>query len=376
MTRTGLALRQRLEMRAARAVPLLSPRLQVRLSGRPPVVIDGQRLAPDIQLILAGLERRGRPPYDELPLEDARAEMTRGAIVGGGRPDPEIPTTPVTVDGGGGPLPARLYRTPELGGPHPLIVFLHGGGFVLGDLDSHDVPCRLLARHAGAHVLAVDYRLAPEHPFPAPVEDAVAAFRWACRHAGELGADPARVAIGGDSAGGNLAAVVSRLAAREGEQLPALQLLIYPATELERRSRSHDLFDEGFLLIRRDMDWFGRQYRGGHDAADPRLSILRAADLSGLPPALLITAGFDPLRDEGEAYAERLVQAGVPVLRRRFPGLIHGFLNMTGVSRSSREAVVEIAGVTRALLRPAPDWQPPQRGPEGPALEALAAHPT
>jgi acetyl esterase len=231
-----------------------------------------------------------------------------------------------------------------------MIVFLHGGGFVLGDLESHDVPCRLLARHAGALVLAVDYRLAPEAPFPAPVQDASAALAWAIEHAAELGADPQRVAIAGDSAGGNLSAVASWEAVREGRPAPALQILIYPATDFVGRAPSHAMFDEGFLLVRSDMDWFTEKYLGGDPGEDPRASILRAEELSGLPPAIVVTAGFDPLRDEGEAYARRLRELGVPVLLRRFPGLIHGFINLTGVSPSSRDAWVEVAGMVRAQL--------------------------
>jgi acetyl esterase len=338
---SALTLRQRLESRLGRWLSLLPPRAQVRLSGRPPIRIDGQTLEPEIQLLLSVMERWGRPPYEQLPLARARAEMRRGAMTGGGPAAPVAAVRELAVAGG---LRARHYAPPEPGGPHPLIVFFHGGGFVLGDLDSHDGPCRLLCRHAGAHVLSVDYRLAPDHPFPAAVDDACAALRWACAHAGELGADPARVAVAGDSAGGNLAA----LAAREAPV--ALQLLFYPATDFVERARSHDLFDQGFLLTREDMDWFSRQYTAGADLEDPRLSLVRAADLDGLPPALLVTAGFDPLRDEGEAYAARLREAGVPAAVRRFPGLIHGFINLIGVSRTSRDALVEIGGAARALL--------------------------
>lgn len=346
----ALTLRQRLEFRAARWLPLLSPRTQVRLSGRPPVQIDGQTLEPELQLVLSLIERQGRPPYEQLSLAGARAEMRAGAMVGGGPPVPVAEVRDLTVDGAEGPLRARHYVPPEPGGPHPLILFFHGGGFVLGDLDSHDAPCRLLCRSAGAHVVSVDYRLAPEHRFPAAVEDGGAALRWAFEEAQRLGADPRRVAVAGDSAGGNIAAVVSHDAARAGERLPALQILIYPATDIAARTRSHDLFDQGFLLIREDMDWFGDQYAGEADKADPRLSIVRAADLAGLPPALVVTAGFDPLRDEGEAYAARLAEAGVAVTMRRHPGLIHGFINMTGVSLTSRDALAELGGTARAAL--------------------------
>jgi acetyl esterase len=338
-------------LRAARVITLIPPRAQIRLSGRPPVVIDGQRLEPELQLILSVIERRARPPYGDMPLAEAREELRRGATVGA-RTVPGLVESvrAIQVDGATGPRAARHYAPIPTGAPQPLIVFFHGGGFALGDLDSHDIPCRLLAHHAGAHVVSVDYRLAPEHPFPAAADDGRAALRWAFANAGRLGADRDRIAVAGDSAGGNIAGAVAWEAARDGGPAPVLQVLIYPATDFVGRSRSQDLFDQGFLLTREDMDWFAAQYAGDADRAEPRLSILGASDLEGVAPALILTAGFDPLRDEGEAYAARLRDAGVPVLLRRFPGLIHGFINLTGVSGTSRDALVEAAGATRALL--------------------------
>lgn len=347
-----LTARQRMEMRGARLVAALPPRLAVRLSGRPPVEVDGLRLEPEVQLVLTLIERYGRPPYGRMPLDEARAEMRRGAIIGA-RPGRLLGAVQdLEVTGAAGPLPARHYVPAEANTDRlPLIVFFHGGGFVLGDLDSHDVPCRLLAHHAGAHVVSIDYRLAPEDPFPAAVDDARAALRWAFEHAEGLGADPGRIAVAGDSAGGNLSAVAAWQAAHDGGPAPALQILLYPATDFVERARSHELFDQGFLLLREDMDWFSDNYTATADRDDPRLSILRADGLERVAPALVVTAGFDPLRDEGEAYGERLQAAGVPVLTRRFPGLIHGFINMTGVSRTSRDALVEVGGAARALLR-------------------------
>src|SRR4051794_29446798 len=351
MPATKLTTRQRVEYRIARILAALPPRLQLRLSGRKQVVVDGQRLEPEIQLQLAMLERQGAPPMESLTPPDARAETRRSAAVAGGPALPVASVRDLTVDGATGPLRARHYAPDEPGGPHPLLVLYHGGGFVIGDLDTHDSPCRFLCRHAGVHVLAVDYRLAPEHKFPAAVEDGRAAFAWAAAHAAELGADPARVAVGGDSAGGNLAAVTSWLAAHDGGPAPAFQLLIYPATDASRDYRSNELFREGFFLTQSEMDWFIESYeRSEADRTDPRLSPLLADDLHGLPPALVVTAGFDPLRDEGEAYAAALREAGNVVAVRRFEGLIHGFANATGVSRVSRDAVVELAGATRALL--------------------------
>lgn len=344
--------RERVEVRVARALSALPPRAQVRLSGRPAVRVGGQLLDPEIQMTLGLLERRGDPTVETLSPEEGRRVTRRQAEVFAGPLTPVRDVCDLTLPGPGGALPARHYVPDEPGaGPHPLLVFLHGGGFVIGDLETHDATCRLLARHAGVHVLAVDYRLAPEHPFPAAVEDAVAAVRWALEHASELGADPSRVAAGGDSAGGNLAAVACLELAREDGPRPAAQLLLYPTVEAGRTGGSIDSFAEGFFLTKAQMQWFTAQYvPEGTDHADPRLSPLKAPDLSGLPPALVLTAGFDPLRDEGEDYAHALRAAGVPVLLRRFPGLIHGFGNMTSVSRTSRDALVEIAGATRAVL--------------------------
>jgi acetyl esterase len=246
---------------------------------------------------------------------------------------------------------ARHYA-PERGDGAPLLVFLHGGGFVFGDLDTHDAPCRVLARHGGMHVLAVEYRLAPEHPFPAAVDDARAALRWAHEHASELGADPARVGIGGDSAGANLSAAVTLLATHDGGPAPACQMLVYPAVDRTRPYPSIELFADGFFLTRASIEWFHRQYSGkpGIHDRDPRLGPLHAETLAGLPPALVVTAGFDPLRDEGEAYAAALQAAGTTTVLRRFDSLIHGFFNMVGVSPACRDAVIEIAGATRALF--------------------------
>jgi len=345
-----LTFRQRLEMRIARLLAALPPRLQLRLSRKDPVVVDGQTLEPEIQLQLAVLERQGNPPIETLPPPQAREEMRRRALPAGGPTLPVGDVRDLTVDGATGPLRARHYAPAEPGGPHPLLVFYHGGGWVIGDLDTHDATCRLLCRHAGVHVLSVDYRLAPEAPFPQPIDDGRAAFAWAAAHAAELGADPARVAVGGDSAGGNMAAVVSQETVREGVAAPVFQLLIYPAVDASKDYRSQELFREGFLLTQAEMDYFYNHYVGQSDPTDTRLSPLLAEDLSGLPPALIVTAGFDPLRDEGEAYAQALREAGNVVAHRRFAGLIHGFANMVGVSRVSRDAVVEMAGATRALL--------------------------
>jgi acetyl esterase len=272
-------------------------------------------------------------------------------MVYAGKPTPVGAVADLEVDGSV-PLRARHYAPAEIGGPHPLLVYFHGGGFTYGDLDTHDGVCRVLCRHAGAHVLAIDYRLAPEHRFPAAVDDARVALDWAYTHAAELGADPRRIGVGGDSAGGNLAAVVAQLAARDGGPPPVLQLLIYPVTDFTERRASRELFSDGFLLTSSEMDWFDTNYLGPGrtHAGDPRASPLLGEDLSGLAPAFVATAAFDPLRDEGEAYARALIDAGTPATLRRFPGFIHGFVSVAGVSRSSRDALVEMAGATRAMF--------------------------
>jgi acetyl esterase len=344
------------EHRLLKAACGLPPGLQRRLFGPPPSR-DGQTLASDIHAVIKLAELAGADSFTGgLSPAEARARILRDAAVVEARPPiPMARLAALEIPGHGGVLPARLYvpfgQAP--GVPAPLIVYFHGGGWVVGDLDSHDGVCRFLAAAAGTTVLSVDYRLAPEHPFPAAVEDAWAGFTWAVANAVELGADPARIAVAGDSAGGNLAAVVSLLARAGGGQLPAMQLLFYPPTDAAADLPSRQLFREGFMLTKNDMETFERHYLPPTpDAADPRASVLLAPDLSGLPPAYVATAGFDPLRDEGEAYALRMREAGVQVALRRHRGLIHGFASMTAISRSSRAAMGEAAGALRMGLAP------------------------
>ncbi len=358
----SLTLGQRVAHQLAKAVTGLPPAVQVRLSGKPAVQIDGDTLAPEVQLSLALLARRREPPPEAMTPAEARTLRRRLAAVYGGRPAAVGAVRELEIDASVA-IRARHYVPVADGGSRPpLLVYFHGGGFTFGDLDTHDGVCRLLCRHAGAHVLAVDYRLAPEHPFPAAVEDARAALAWAHANAAELGADPARVGVGGDSAGGNLAAVAAQLAAHDGGPAPVLQLLIYPTVDFTTRRRSRELFGEGFLLSNQQMDWFEANYLGpgSEPASDPRASPLLAEDLSGLAPAFVVTAAFDPLRDEGEEYARALQAAGTAATLRRFPGFIHAFIGAAGVSRTCREAVVEIAGVTRAMFAAAAPPAAPQ----------------
>ena len=234
----------------------------------------------------------------------------------------------------------------------PGLVYFHGGGWVIGDLDTHDVLCRQLTAEAGITVASVDYRLAPEHKFPAAVDDAWEATRWVASVADLLGIDARRLAVGGDSAGGNLAAVVALLARDAGAPAIAFQALLYPVTDLSAESRSYNDFADGYMLTRDSMRWFAAQYLAGKDEAmDWRASPLRAATLSGLPPALIVTAGFDPLRDEGEAYARRLRDAGVRVDYACYGGMLHGFVGMGRLLDSGNRAVSHIAASLREALR-------------------------
>jgi acetyl esterase len=342
----------RIEHRALRVACGLPAGVQRAIFGAPPR-IDGQELSPQMQALLRMAALAGDRSFTEAhsPVR-ARAENAAGAAAVAGPPRAMERVEPLEIPGPAGTMPARLYvpngATPA---PRPLLVYYHGGGWVIGDLDTHDGVCRFLAAEGGIAVLSVGYRLAPEHPFPAPLDDSLAAFRWAVEEAGELGADPARIAVGGDSAGGNLAAALCLQTRDAGGPSPALQALIYPVTDAVGDQRSRELFAEGFLLTKADMEWFeGHYLPPGTAVDDPRVSVLRAPDLAGLPPAFLLTAGFDPLRDEGEAYAARLREAGVRVALRRHPGLIHGFANMTAISGHARVAMHELVGALRLAL--------------------------
>ena len=340
-----MSLSDRVEALALRLTMGLPELVQRRLGGKP-VVLDGQTLAPETQLMLRLKTLAKLPDAAGLPISEGRVVLAHEAAMAGGRqPIGAVRDVPI------GDLPGRLYvpttAAPE---PGPLLVFFHGGGFVYGDLDSHDATCRVLAEHAGVRVLAVDYRLAPEHPFPAAHDDALAAYRWVVRHAASLGADPQRLAVGGDSAGGLLALSTAIAAAQEGLPL-AFQLLVYPSSDARRQTRSLELFREGFYLDTAFMDLATNSYMPAPiDRDEIRLSPLHHDLPAGLAPAYLCTAGFDPLRDEGEAYARKMIAAGVRVEMHRFPDQIHGFFNIVGVGRRSRAAVLDIAAALKAGL--------------------------
>jgi acetyl esterase len=326
-----------------------------RLAGRP-VLHDGQVLDPETQWMLR-IERLAREPeVATLPVEDGRRALRRQTRMVGGR-QPIGETVDLEVPTPAGPMRARLYTPRSLVGADaesPLLVFIHGGGMMYGDLESHDPTCRLLAERADVRVLALDYRLAPEHRYPAAVDDCWAGYQWAVEHTDELGADPDRIAVGGDSAGGMLSAITALKAAEAGVPC-AFQLLVYPATDFHEKSESRRAFGEGYYLTEAFMDLAENSYLAPtDDRRDPYVSVLHTEKIpEGLAPAFVVTAGFDPLRDEGEAYARMLHDAGIAVELKRYPGFIHGFFNIVGVGRSNRAAVCEIAAKLKAALHPA-----------------------
>jgi acetyl esterase len=296
---------------------------------------------PHIAALLTMMGEAGMPPMYEGTPEAGRAQYL--ALSYGTRtPEQVVPvasTEDRTVPGAEGDLRARVYR-PEGEGPFPTVAFFHGGGWVIGDLDTHDNQVRNICRTSRAVVIAIDYRLAPEHPFPAAAEDAVAAARWVAAHLQVLGGDT-RLAVAGDSAGGNLAAVAAQ--ALHADRTPlAGQFLIYPAVDAEGEYPSRVENAKGYFLEQPTMDWFYSHYAGSwEDAKDPRLSPLHGADLAGLPPAVIVTAEYDPLRDEGEAYGEALRAAGGTADVRRYDGMIHGFFGMGTVSPAAQAAIDE-----------------------------------
>ncbi len=310
-------------------------------------------LDPQAANVIDLIVKSGRPPYHELTPKDAR-QMFRETRPASTPPAPQIGAVRDVLTEGAQAIPLRVYRPPGVSDSRrlPVLVYFHGGGWVIGDLETHDVLCRQLTAEAGVSVIAVDYRLAPEHKFPAAADDAWAATRWIAAHAAELGVDADRLAVGGDSAGGNLAAVVALLAREAGGPRIALQILLYPVTDLVSESQSYADLADGYMLTRDSMRWFRAQYLAKEqDAADWRVSPLRAPSLAGLPPALVVTAGYDPLRDEGEAYARRLREAGVSVDAVSFGGMIHGFVPMGRLIDTAFRGVSLITGSLRQALR-------------------------
>lgn len=330
--------------RSALLALLALPEPAMRRLVGPAVVVDGDPLDIETQLTIWLADRVGNSEL-AATIEEGRAQLAESAAIVAGR-QPIGAVRELTAGG----VPARLYEPRAAAPVGPLLVYFHGGGFIQGDLDTHDGACRFLAERARVRVLSVDYRLAPEAPFPAASDDCEAAYRWVVEHAAELGADPDRLAVGGDSAGGNLAAGVAIVAAREGLPLK-LQLLLYPVTDSVPRTASRKLFGEGFFLTTEFIEYALETYvPNAADRDDPRVTLLNAELPAGLAPAYLCTAGFDPLRDEGEEYADRMAAAGAQVELRRFGGQIHGFAGIVGAGRSGPARVAEIAAALRAGL--------------------------
>jgi acetyl esterase len=312
-----------------------------------PVVLD-----PDAAAVFKAFQEAGRPPYETLTPDEARADYFAARLVANPEPPELERVEQLAIPASHGAIPARLYAPKiarKTGGLAPCLVYFHGGGWVIGNLETHDVACRKLAIEGGLIVISVDYRLAPEHKFPAAVDDAIAATAWISANAQKLEVDASRLSVGGDSAGGNLAAVVALAARDAGGPKIAGQVLIYPATDFARTHASHRDPETSILLTHTVIGWFADHYLGDADIADWRASPARARDFKGLPPAYVLTAGGDPLRDEGDEYAARLKQAGVGVTYRHFPGQFHGFFTMGKLLNQANVAAHEIGAWLKTL---------------------------
>ncbi len=308
-------------------------------------------LDPQARALLDQIIAMGGLPLEQMSVADARSTLAAAVAMQQGRPEAVARVENRTIPGAQGDMPVRIYH-PGGTGALPALVYFHGGGWVLGSIDSVDAICRSLASHAGCVVISVDYRLAPEHKFPAAAEDSYAATRWVAANAAALGVDPTRLAIGGDSAGGNLTAVVALMARDRGGPALRLQLLIYPVTDSVFDTPSYRDNATDYLLTKSAMQWFWDLYtRDAADRINPYAAPLRASSLHGLPPALVITAEYDPLRDEGEAYAARLRAAGVPTELSRYHGMIHGFFGMFGVIDEAKRAAEQASGALRAAFK-------------------------
>ena len=309
-------------------------------------------LDPDAAAVLNAFREAGRPPYETLSPAEARQMYLAGRVVTNPEPPAIASAEPLVIPGPDGSIPARIYKPLKLreaNGLSPCLVFFHGGGWVIGNLDSHDVVCRTLADEGQLIVISVDYRLSPEHRFPAAVEDAIASTKWIFSNAKSLSIDASQLFVGGDSAGGNLAAVVAINARTEGPKL-AGQVLIYPATDFSMSHPSHSEPETSALLTHSVIRWFRDHYLNGADGiVDWRASPARVQNLSGLPSAFVLTAGADPLRDEGDEFAVRLGNAGVPVVYRTYPGQFHGFLTRGKLLPKAGEAMREIGSWLKAM---------------------------
>lgn len=334
---------QRLVLKTLLSLP--APILRL-MSGGAAVYQGGRTLDPRLQYLAA--QGRGATPISRQSPEDARAANAQGLPLIAGEPEPGVRWEVLGVPGPAGDIPCRLYRPPNPDPQAPLMVWAHMGGGVIGDLETTHVFCTLLAATGRGPVLSVGYRLAPEHRFPVGLEDTLAAYHWGRENAERFGAPAAEAAIGGDSMGGNFAAAICQMLKADGEPQPVLQLLVYPCVDVASESASMTTYADAFPLNKALMDWFMGHYLGPQDnPADPRLSPLRTDDLAGLAPAIVVTAGFDPLVDQGEAYARKLKAAHVAVVYRCYDSLAHAFTAFTGVVPAADVACREIAGLVR-----------------------------
>ena len=330
----------------------------INILAGPPVVVDGRTLDGRTQWLLQLLARSGQVPAHRMSVAEGRADYDAFLPMLSGRPAPIGEIVDRTIDapaaaGEARRMRIRIYRPAgAVARLLPTILYFHGGGWVVGSLEGYDLVCRYICARTGCAVAAIDYRLAPEHKFPAAIDDAVAAFRWLSGEATALGLDPARIVVAGDSAGGTIATVLARLV-RDDPHPPCLQWLFYPVTDLAMNAPSYTSCGKGFLLSKADMEWARGHYLTGPDEiADPRASPLHADDLAGMAPALIYTAGFDPLRDEGKAYADRLTAAGVKTIHREFESLIHGFIGMRGAIQAAARAMDDmVAGLRHELAQ-------------------------
>jgi acetyl esterase len=304
-------------------------------------------LHPQCKAFLDMLAAAGGPGLNELPLDEARKVPYQMIELGG--PEEAVAQVETRHLPGEVQIPVRVYR-PSAAQDLPVLVYFHGGGFVICNLDTHDRTCRMLANASGCVVVSVDYRLAPEHKFPAAAEDAYSATRYVSEHASEFGIDPSRIAVGGDSAGGNLATVVAMMARDRGGPALKFQLMIYPGTDWDDDSPSMRQYCNDHFLTRELMDWFAEQYLAPADRRNPYAAPYYAKDHRGLPTAMIITAECDPLRDQGEAYADKLRDAGVPVMLKRYDGMIHPFVSLAGIVDGGRVAIAEAAAAVREAL--------------------------
>lgn len=337
---------QRFVVRTLLSLP--SPILRL-MSGGGVVYRGGRTLDPRLQFLAAGAARQ--TPMTALTPEEARAASNVTLSQLRGRPEPGVRRETLSIPRDGGVIPARLYRPDRQDPAMPVMVFAHMGGGVIGDLETCDTFCAILARIVRTAVVSVDYRLAPEHRFPAGLDDVIAAYRHARDNAARFGCAEGQAAIGGDSIGGGFAAIVCQELRRAGEPQPALQLLVYPCVDVASETASMTTYGDAFPLNRAAMDWFMSHYLGPQsDPADPRLSPIQEPDLTGLAPAVVVTAGFDPLLDQGEAYARALHAAGTPTVYRCYDSLAHAFLAFTHAIPAADVAAREVAGLARETL--------------------------